>query len=142
MKTQLKLTQKKGFKTLSFVGIMMLTLFVFNSSYGQAQNQQEVTKEKFTVKGNVSSEDGPLPGANVILKGTKMGIVSDFNGDFTFPKSLKATDILVFTYLGYEKVEVVINKDRTFLKIKMVTAAVEIIGALDSAKPYKSKRKN
>ena len=35
-----------------------------------------------TISGTVSSEDGPLPGATIIVKGTNNGTTSDFDGTF------------------------------------------------------------
>ena len=36
-----------------------------------------------SVSGTVSSEDGPLPGATVVVKGTNNGTTTDFDGNFT-----------------------------------------------------------
>jgi len=59
--------------------------------------------EPYTVKGTVLDEEKqPLPGVNVVLKGTTTGTQTDFDGRFAFPKTLVAGDVLVFSYLGYE----------------------------------------
>ena len=44
-----------------------------------------------TVSGKVSDKDGPIPGVNVSLKGTKTGTVTDMDGVFTI-KSVPAKD--------------------------------------------------
>ena len=51
-----------------------------------------------TISGTVSDETGPLPGVNVIVKGTSNGTQTDFDGKFT----LRATagDLIVFSYVG------------------------------------------
>jgi len=51
-----------------------------------------------TISGTVSDETGPLPGVNVIVKGTNNGTQTDFDGKFT----LRATngDVIVFSYVG------------------------------------------
>ena len=36
-----------------------------------------------TITGIVTSEDGPLPGAAVILKGTNQGTSTDFDGNWS-----------------------------------------------------------
>ena len=59
-------------------------------------------QETITVKGTVSDEEGPLPGVNVVLKGTKIGTSTDFEGNYVFPKKLKKGDILVFTHISME----------------------------------------
>jgi TonB-dependent starch-binding outer membrane protein SusC len=48
---------------------------------------------------DVSNE--PLPGVNVVIKGTTVGTITDFDGKYVLP-SVKTTDILVFTFIGYE----------------------------------------
>jgi hypothetical protein len=58
--------------------------------------------EKHTVKGVVLDEDNlPLPGANVVLKGTSEGTTADIDGKFEFPRQLETGDVLVFSYIGF-----------------------------------------
>ena len=40
-----------------------------------------------TVTGTVSSADGPLPGATVLIKGTAIGTSTDFDGNFSIEAS-------------------------------------------------------
>lgn len=49
------------------------------------------------------SENRPLPGVNVLVKGTDRGILTDYDGRY----SLKANEgiILVFSYIGMSTVE-------------------------------------
>jgi TonB-linked SusC/RagA family outer membrane protein len=51
-----------------------------------------------TVTGVVSDATGPLPGANVVVKGTARGTQTDLDGKY----SIKAStgDVLVFSYIG------------------------------------------
>jgi hypothetical protein len=143
MNTHLKLTQKQSFKALSLIGIMVFALLAFNpiSAQTNSASTTETTSNERTISGLVSTEDGPLPGVNIVLKGTKTGVNTDLKGEFTFPKKLKTGDVLVFSYLGYENQKVTIKDDTTFIKLVLTEDLVEMIGALDSAKPYKSKRK-
>ena len=46
-----------------------------------------------SVSGVVTSEDGPLPGATVVVKGTNDGTTTDFDGNFTI--NAGADDVLV-----------------------------------------------
>jgi len=144
MKTQLTLTQNNTFKTFSFIGIMMLALLAFNPIYAQTNSVSttEVTSNERTIKGVVSDDKGPLDGVNIILKGSKIGTATNEKGEFTFPQKLKTGDVLVFSFLGLVTENVTIKDDTTFIKLVMSDDLVEIIGALDAAKPYKSKRKN
>ncbi len=54
------------------------------------------------VTGTVYSreDNAPLPGANVLVKGTSIGSTTDFDGKFTIKVPDNATE-LVFSYLGY-----------------------------------------
>jgi hypothetical protein len=115
-------------------------LFALNTTIAQT-NPATASTNEITVKGLVVNEDGPLPGVNILLKGTKSGTVTDFEGTFTFPIKLKANDVLVFQYIGYTTQEITVKADSSFLKIELTPDLVEILGALDVDKPYKSKRK-
>ncbi len=60
-----------------------------------------------TVKGVVleKSSGQPLPGVNIVVKGTSIGTTSDFDGAFNLNIKDKNA-ILVFSYLGYKTQEV------------------------------------
>jgi len=60
-----------------------------------------------TVSGVVSeSATGlPIPGANVIVKGTSNGAVTDFDGNYTI-QNVNEDDILVFSFLGFASKEI------------------------------------
>lgn len=62
-----------------------------------------------TITGTVTTEmDGlPLPGANVLVKGTTNGVQTDFDGNYSITVSEGAT--LVFSYLGLKSQEVVVG---------------------------------
>jgi TonB-linked SusC/RagA family outer membrane protein len=51
-----------------------------------------------TVSGTVSDATGPIPGANVIVKGTQNGVQTDFGGKYAI--KAKAGDVLVVSYIG------------------------------------------
>ena len=78
-------------------------------------------QEKITVTGKVTDAktQEPLIGANVIVKGkTGLGVIADVEGKYTI-KNVDPEDILVITYIGYEKVEERIHGRKT-LNIQMV----------------------
>ena len=63
-----------------------------------------------------SSNNDPMPFANVVIKGTKIGVISDFDGRFTLqiPDSIKSENIMiVISSLGYQTTQILI--DRTIL---------------------------
>ncbi|GAA0756130.1 TonB-dependent receptor [Psychroflexus lacisalsi] len=58
------------------------------------------------VTGLVVDQDGnPLPGANVVVKGTSTGAQTDFDGNFTLQVP-EDKNILVVSYVGFKNVEV------------------------------------
>ena len=61
-----------------------------------------------TVTGTVSDASGPLPGVNVLVKGTAVGSVTDFDGNFQV--SANNGDTLVFSYIGYLTQEVLVSE--------------------------------
>lgn len=57
----------------------------------------------------VVTEEGsnlPLPGVNVIIKGTSMGATTDFDGNYQI--TANTGDVLVFSYLGFKSMEVTV----------------------------------
>lgn len=72
-------------------------------SYSQAQNI-DLTG---IVKDAISGES--IPGANVSVKGTKTGTVTDIDGKF----SLKVAEnsVLIFSFIGYEQLEIKFDKN-------------------------------
>ncbi|WP_211093322.1 TonB-dependent receptor domain-containing protein [Flammeovirga agarivorans] len=65
---------------------------------------------KGTVTENGSSE--PLPGVNVLVKGTTTGTTTDFNGAFSL--SVADGTTLVFSYVGYLSQEIVVGNQSEF----------------------------
>ncbi|MEP4882504.1 carboxypeptidase-like regulatory domain-containing protein, partial [Maribacter dokdonensis] len=64
--------------------------------------------QEITINGIVNDETGvPIPGANVIEKGTTNGTVTDFDGAFTIKTEIGAT--LTFSYLGYISQNIVVK---------------------------------
>ncbi|QHI36524.1 TonB-dependent receptor SusC [Kordia antarctica] len=69
--------------------------------------QLALAQEK-TVKGTVSDESGvPLPAASVIVKETNLGMSTDFDGNYSIKVNQGQT--LVFSYVGYDKKEIVVG---------------------------------
>lgn len=101
--------------------VVLLSLFA-NTSHGQQTNR--------TVSGIVKSNDGPLFGASIVLKGTSVGVASNKDGSFTFPEQLDPNSILVISYLGYENAEVKINSTTRFIQPFLEDIPVVILGAL------------
>ncbi|MFS4416672.1 TonB-dependent receptor [Maribacter sp. 2307ULW6-5] len=65
------------------------------------------------ITGTVTDENGaPLPGANVIEKGTSNGVVTDFDGSYSITlRNVPA--ILAFSYVGYKTQEISVQESAT-----------------------------
>lgn len=152
---QLK-TYSKPSKKYSFwsgIGLACLSLFSINTSNAQSQTNDQKSSKKltqtqdktFNVSGVVSDESGLLPGTSVILEGTTIGIETDFDGKFIFPKKLKKGDVLVFSFIGFNSKKIVIDNNNSAskidMKVDMNLSSCIIMGKVANKKVYKSKRK-
>ncbi len=61
-----------------------------------------------TVSGTVSGDEGPLPGVNVVIKGTTNGASTDFDGNYTLD-NVGLDAILEFSYLGFVTQDIPVN---------------------------------
>ncbi len=122
----------------------MIATLMFNPVYGQSKktSSTEVLQNERTVKGIITNEDGPVESASITLKDSEIGTASNSKGEFTFPKPLKNGDVLLISYLGYETIKVRIKENTSFIKQVLSEDLIEFVGALNTNKPYKSKRSN
>lgn len=91
-----------------------------------------------TVSGMVSDNAGmPLPGVSVLVKGTKSGTQTDFDGKF----SIKATssEVLIFTYIGMKTQEVAASS--TTLNVKLTSNTTELESVVVTALGIKREKK-
>ena len=83
-----------------FISFLLFTLL----SFGQNK----------TINGTVTDSNGfPIPGASVVLKGTKMGTNTDFNGFFELKIFEDQLATLVVSYVGMQQKEVLIGNETT-----------------------------
>ncbi len=90
------------------------------------------------VSGTVSDNTGlPLPGVSVLVKGTKTGTQTDFDGKY----SIKATpsQTLVFSYIGMKTQEV--KAANASINVKLSSSAIELEGAVVTAMGVKKSKK-
>ena len=87
-----------------FSGILTLLLaFVVQLTFAQEK----------TISGTVTDDQGlPLPGVNIIIKGTSSGTQTDFDGNY----DLKAStgEILVFSYIGFDTQEIPVSATNNY----------------------------
>ncbi|KAA4690615.1 TonB-dependent receptor [Bacteroides intestinalis] len=84
------------------------------SQSGQESTQQG--KER-TITGQVSDDMGPLIGVNVLVKGTSVGCITDFDGNFTLTTT-EANPVIQFSYVGYKTQEIA-AKEQSVINLMM-----------------------
>lgn len=93
------------------ISIFLLSMLITFAAWSQ----------EITVTGKVTDfmDGSPLIGVNVVVKGTTIGTVTDFDGNYTIATT--ANSILVFSYLGYENIEEQVG-GRNQINIRMLEA--------------------
>src|SRR5690606_2152615 len=101
------------------------------------------------IRGRVTDEKGePLPGVNIVVKGTQLGTASDIDGNYSIQVS--KGDVMVFSYLGglsqeiriviHASLDVMLKDDLKYLekivvvgfgqhKVVSVTGAISVVYA-------------
>ena len=69
-------------------------------------DMQKASAQEIVISGKVLDTNGePLPGVNIVIKGSTTGVISDMDGNFTIELD-DANATLVFSYVGYHTEEV------------------------------------
>ena len=87
-----KLTSQFNRRNLLITNLLLIFLLVFQVAVS-AQGKQ--------VTGTVTDSKGEtLPGVNVLIKGTTIGTITDFDGKYLINVN-KESDVLVYSFFGY-----------------------------------------
>lgn len=98
----------------------------------QIPEQPHNEETSMQVSGTVLDEtNNPIPGANILVKGTTSGTVTDANGRYTI--NVSANDVLVVSFIGYITQEIPVGS-QTSIDFTLVTdvaqlAEVVVVGA-------------
>lgn len=77
-------------------------------------------EQLITVKGCVTDENGdPIIGANVIVKGTGRGTITDIDGNYFL--KVAPEEVLVFSFVGMENKEVKVKSGQTVVNVELST---------------------
>lgn len=101
--------------------IMIIQLLVFQSTYAQKTN---------VITGVVKDQTGlPLPGASIVVKGSKIGANTDFDGKFLIEVPSRGKSVLVVSFMGFKAQEVEVNnqKNITITLIDNATNLDEVV---------------
>lgn len=88
-----------------------------NGAISGLNDVQIITQKGRTIKGTVTDNFGPVIGANVLIKGTKNGMITDMDGNFTL-NNVPDGAILQISYIGYVTQEITVDS-RNLYQIKM-----------------------
>ena len=73
----------------------------------------QVFAQEKEITGTIVDASGmPIPGVNIVVSGTTSGTQSNFDGEFSLTAS--QGDVLVFTFMGLETLEVTIGADNSY----------------------------
>lgn len=78
-----------------------------------------------TIKGTVSDNVGPLPGANVAIKGTKISTQTDLDGNFSI--EAKENDVIVISFIGLKTIEKKVDENNLY-KIELKQSEIHLQG--------------
>lgn len=84
------------------------------------------TRKNVVIKGQVTDLKGePLPGVTVMVKGTKIGVSTDIDGNFRFEFPETQEVVLTFSFIGMKTMEVKYTGQEE-LKVKMEEEVMEM----------------
>ncbi len=103
------------YKTILNAKLLAVFLFLL------ALTSSSLSAQSRHLTGNISDENGGIPGASVVLKGTTNGTVTDDSGNFAL--DINATNpVLVVSFVGYATQEIIVG-DQTALTVKLESDA-------------------
>ncbi|AWW29773.1 TonB-dependent receptor [Echinicola strongylocentroti] len=93
----------------SHIGCWLMTIFIVLVGFYSGN----VSAQDLTVTGTVKTAAGEtMPGANVSVKGTSQGAITNLEGEFSITVPSREA-ILVFSFIGYESKEVKVGNQTT-----------------------------
>lgn len=109
-----------------------------NNAINETLSVLRTNQGNLTIKGTISDKTGPIIGANVIIKGTTNGVITDLDGKFTL-ENVKKGDILQVSFIGYSTKEIKIaNNNNLHIQLDEDTQSLEEVVVVG----YGSQRKS
>ena len=81
---------------------------------------------QYLVTGKITSgeDQSPLPGVNILVKGTSNGTITDVNGDYSLNAS-SGNDVLIFSFVGFVTQEAAIG-NRSSVSVILASDAKQL----------------
>ena len=126
--TQLIRLRKKAVENVIMDSGVRTQSFIVGKIAASPEKKIEEKATAIYTKGTVTDDTGlPLPGTNVIIKGTSKGTQTDFDGNYTI--ETKPNDVLVFSYVGFAIKEVTVSNISNSIDVEL---ELEMMGELVS----------
>lgn len=148
--------QKNTHLGIPLLGLSLLSLFSFNTSFAQKKTSEiEISKtqtEDTETKINDSIDDKkyrilsgivldkqklPLPGAIITIKNTTINTSADIDGKFTIRVPINVENIFLVSYIGYDTNEFKTTKSEIIISLKEYSRV--LMGEVSINQIYKSK---
>jgi hypothetical protein len=100
----------------------------------KVQEEKEISHEKkdstrITLSGTISDESGlPLPGVNIVEKGTNRGTQTDFDGNYIL--EVTSNSKLIFSYIGYYEDEKSVSNISNEISFQMHPMEEMLVGEM------------
>ncbi|MAQ75273.1 MAG: SusC/RagA family TonB-linked outer membrane protein, partial [Aquimarina sp.] len=113
-----------------FSGILTLLLaFVVQLTFAQEK----------TISGTVTDQSGlPLPGVNIVIKGTSTGTQTDFDGNYSVKANKGA--VLAYSYLGFQTQEIAVGDNNT-INVQLSEDAAQLEEVVVTAQGIRREKK-
>lgn len=100
------------------INLILWVIILLTSLQFQAQDTKPLIQSKLdgTVVDDITNQ--PIIGASINIKGTTHGVVTDSEGKFYFQTGQKLPYILIVSYIGYKKAEVIVEKNPVIIHLK------------------------
>lgn len=99
------------------------------TNQGKRASSGAPSNPRITIKGRITDDhDEPLPGANVLVKGTSIGTSADVDGYYslTFQRSPGKQDVLIYSFIGTESKEYNVSTS-TRLNVQLKTSSLDAV---------------
>ncbi|MEN8119693.1 MAG: TonB-dependent receptor [Bacteroidota bacterium] len=110
-------------RLLNFSLLIVFLLFAYESSL--ANNTTVNNKQEITIKGTITDAETnePIAGANIVVKGTTNGTISDLEGNYTL--SVPENAVIIFSFIGYKTQEIPVN-DQTTINVALAPSSEQL----------------
>lgn len=101
------------------------TILIYDSAKAPTITTGTQQAEKIVLTGVVTEKNGPVPGANVIVKGTTHGAITNAEGRFRITTDAAPNIVLLVSMIGYGTQEIAAGSRRDF-NIMLETSALNL----------------